>query len=223
MQSLKVSCMDRLERQERQRNYYRNHVVETTGHVRLRGNKRPYPLDERCELCRRKKNLRRKGLTRLAYHHWDDSDLSKGIWLCGKCHNHITHGWSAVQNQIYGRFEKWEHVIGRLTCCRCPLHLSYNSSYPLPKIPKWIEREHGAHHWKLVNAWLMYPAVKKLYDLNERLGHWTKRVQDFCCRGCKWKAAVHAGFPSRSLHLQICAVGKRVNMWRFRVRMFRFS
>lgn len=38
-------------------------------------NKRPYP--GKCELCPKKGYL--------AYHHWDDTNLSKGIWACPKC------------------------------------------------------------------------------------------------------------------------------------------
>jgi len=35
---------------------------------------------EKCEVCG-------KTAKRLSYHHWDNSDLSKGLWLCGRCHN----------------------------------------------------------------------------------------------------------------------------------------
>ncbi len=39
-------------------------------------NKRPKP--KTCELCDNK--------GRLYYHHWDDTDLNKGIWTCSTCH-----------------------------------------------------------------------------------------------------------------------------------------
>ena len=39
--------------------------------------KRPYP--GHCEMCK-------KTAPRLSYHHWDDSRMSMGIWLCSNCH-----------------------------------------------------------------------------------------------------------------------------------------
>ena len=36
-----------------------------------------------CETCSHHKE-------RLAYHHWDDTNPSKGIWVCNKCHHLIT-------------------------------------------------------------------------------------------------------------------------------------
>lgn len=44
-------------------------------------NKREYPTDDSCEICHEKK--------RLAYHHWDDNDLSKGMWICVLCHTAV--------------------------------------------------------------------------------------------------------------------------------------
>ena len=40
-------------------------------------NKRPHP--GYCELCA-------VGNVKLNYHHWDNSDYNKGIWVCYKCH-----------------------------------------------------------------------------------------------------------------------------------------
>jgi uncharacterized CHY-type Zn-finger protein len=36
-----------------------------------------------CELCDRE-------LIRLYYHHWDNGNFSKGMWVCGSCHRFIT-------------------------------------------------------------------------------------------------------------------------------------
>jgi len=41
--------------------------------------KRKYPADELCELC--------KQHNRLVYHHWDDTNFALGMWICQKCHN----------------------------------------------------------------------------------------------------------------------------------------
>lgn len=40
--------------------------------------KRPYPLDGRCELCDMK-------FGKYDYHHFDDNNLSLGIWVCSSC------------------------------------------------------------------------------------------------------------------------------------------
>lgn len=58
----------------------RKHRLTTTGHRRLVGNKRSYPEYQTCELCKKKKRRL------LDYHHYDDNDLSKGLWLCRFCH-----------------------------------------------------------------------------------------------------------------------------------------
>jgi hypothetical protein len=42
-------------------------------------NKRPYPVPQRCEICNEEK--------RLVYHHWNNNNFSKGMWICQKCHN----------------------------------------------------------------------------------------------------------------------------------------
>jgi len=47
--------------------------------IKLRGIKRPYPRNGRCEICNNKHK-------RMPYHHWDDKDISKGIYLCHRCH-----------------------------------------------------------------------------------------------------------------------------------------
>lgn len=51
--------------------------------ILLNVNKRPQPTDMNCENCGNK-------ATRLHYHHWDDRDFSKGIWVCFTCHGGIT-------------------------------------------------------------------------------------------------------------------------------------
>ena len=33
-----------------------------------------------CELCNKKQEYK------LNYHHWDDNNLSKGVWVCVRCH-----------------------------------------------------------------------------------------------------------------------------------------
>lgn len=74
-----------------QREWQRNYRIKT----RLLGdklphskefpapNKRHYPSDCKCEIC----GVER--IRKLNYHHWDDSDFSKGIWVCQSCHNVI--------------------------------------------------------------------------------------------------------------------------------------
>lgn len=59
--------------------------------IDLYGTKRDYPKDRKCELCGAEgKNKRR--IDPLDYHHWDDKNISKGMWLCQKCHRRV-EGW----------------------------------------------------------------------------------------------------------------------------------
>ena len=61
------------------RDYSRKHrIAHVGGTIYNPIGKRSYPLNECCELCGQK--------VRLYYHHWDDLDFSKGMWICNKCH-----------------------------------------------------------------------------------------------------------------------------------------
>ena len=63
----------------RQRNYQRKHRIGQSGKdIRGVKNKRLYPEDNKCELCHKEK--------RLVYHHWNNKDFSKGMWICTICH-----------------------------------------------------------------------------------------------------------------------------------------
>jgi len=65
------------------RDYYRKHIIGENG-----GKKQISGLNKRdwtgyCELCG-------KSNVRLDYHHWDNKNPSKGIWVCFKCHMMVT-------------------------------------------------------------------------------------------------------------------------------------
>ena len=63
----------------RQRDYMRQYRIGQSGKdIRNVKNKRKYPENNKCELCHQ--------AARLVYHHWDNSDFSKGMWICTKCH-----------------------------------------------------------------------------------------------------------------------------------------
>lgn len=70
------------------RDYARHNVLRTTiegKYVILNVHKRQRP--ELCELCGKLSPSvvrSRKGI--LYYHHWDDNNPSKGLWLCLHCH-----------------------------------------------------------------------------------------------------------------------------------------
>lgn len=65
---------------KRQRDYQRKYRIGQNGKdIRGVKNKRGYPKDESCEVCKRNGK-------RLVYHHWDDSDFSQGMWICNRCH-----------------------------------------------------------------------------------------------------------------------------------------
>ena len=61
------------------RDWERKHRLTTTNHRKLVGKKRPYPIDGTCEMCLNKSKS-------LDYHHWDDTNLTKGLWICKSCH-----------------------------------------------------------------------------------------------------------------------------------------
>lgn len=58
--------------------YRRKHML-TTGGRHFRVLKRDYPEDDCCELCGRK-------TIKIDYHHWDETNLGIGMWLCYRCH-----------------------------------------------------------------------------------------------------------------------------------------
>lgn len=54
----------------------RKHILHTDNRYISGLNKREHP--GKCEICNTK--------TRLYYHHWDNNNYSKGMWLCMRCH-----------------------------------------------------------------------------------------------------------------------------------------
>ena len=67
-----------LKQKEWQRKY-RDTYIRTTNKTFRNVNKRPYPMNECCEVCQK---LNKK----LRYHHWDDNNPHWGIWVCFYCH-----------------------------------------------------------------------------------------------------------------------------------------
>jgi hypothetical protein len=51
--------------------------------------KRPKP--NYCELCGKLFSKISNRRNRLAWHHWDDLDTSKGIWSCCTCHDQVEY------------------------------------------------------------------------------------------------------------------------------------
>jgi rubrerythrin len=58
--------------------YHRRHSLTTDGITYYGLSKRPHP--KFCEVCGN------PYIKRLGYHHWDDNDKNKGVWVCRKCH-----------------------------------------------------------------------------------------------------------------------------------------
>lgn len=52
--------------------------IRTKNGKRVYGTRRPNPLGGMCELC--EKTVAKE------YHHWDDTDPTKGVWVCHNCH-----------------------------------------------------------------------------------------------------------------------------------------
>jgi len=81
-------------RRERHKDYARANYIGYSNPAKRRyikvENKRPYSSN--CELCGKK--------TKTVYHHWDDKDYSKGLWLCLRCHN-VAEGVEQGVDQKY--------------------------------------------------------------------------------------------------------------------------
>jgi hypothetical protein len=75
--------------------YHRKRHISISGGGRLTGFKRPWT--DVCELCSRK-------LKMTVYHHWDDNNLMKGLWVCGACHRKIEMYEDKVEPEF---IEKW--------------------------------------------------------------------------------------------------------------------
>jgi len=56
-----------------------------------------------CELCGKDK-------IRLGYHHWDSSDLNKGLWVCSPCHWGIEH-YDKYGFKIINRYKKFQVIL----------------------------------------------------------------------------------------------------------------
>ncbi len=66
------------EQKKKQNDTHRKYYLVIKG-KRVKGIKRPFPADGKCEVCPKKPKF-------LHYHHWDDSNFQRGIWLCDWCH-----------------------------------------------------------------------------------------------------------------------------------------
>jgi predicted amidophosphoribosyltransferase len=86
------------------RNYHRRRCIGTTAGYIGKLNKRLYPKDQKCELC----NLEKK---RLPYHHWDDYNPSKGIWMCNRCHTVVTYIEEGIEKRVVSNYKYLKTVI----------------------------------------------------------------------------------------------------------------
>lgn len=98
----------RLHEQERER----KHRLRLWNGKSIYGDKRDYPKDECCELCGRRSKM-------LGYHHYDDSDLQKGIWICSWCHGFAerfddgyTARYLALREKACGYFGLTDAILG---------------------------------------------------------------------------------------------------------------
>lgn len=86
--------------------YNRKNSVGSTYKI-LKGNKRPYPKDQKCELCHKVKKL-------LTYHHWNDKDLRKGIWVCNREHLYITgYEYTKLHKTFIKKYLKLKNKLTR--------------------------------------------------------------------------------------------------------------
>lgn len=86
-------------RTQKLRDYRRKYIVRSTDNKYLKGKKRPWTST--CEMCEKQPKL-------LGYHHWDDEDISKGVWVCPPCHVKI----EAIDNPEL--VKKWRDLKARI-------------------------------------------------------------------------------------------------------------
>ena len=80
---------------ERDREHRRKHYLKTSdGKIHRNLNKRSYPGE--CEICGKEQAMS------LKYHHWDDNNLSMGLWLCWPCHKfaHLLDEWTLASKYL---------------------------------------------------------------------------------------------------------------------------
>lgn len=85
-------------------------------------NKRPYPQDECCELCRRHRPMK------LVYHHWNDQNFALGIWICRPCHSGV-HFVERVGAKPYLNLKK--RINGEVSLLLATPNHTLFSSHPL--------------------------------------------------------------------------------------------
>lgn len=73
---------------------WRQHVTITTGGRVIKGKKRKRPIDGKCEVSGKECDKEGKPL---AYHHWDDENMLKGVWVCARCHA-LIEGGSTIED-----------------------------------------------------------------------------------------------------------------------------
>lgn len=87
---------------EKLRNYERQTRLSVNG-KRIRIKKREYPINQKCELCNRKKK-------RLGYHHWDNNQPELGMWICVRCH-HVAEALEDLGKNLVKKYFKLKEEI----------------------------------------------------------------------------------------------------------------
>lgn len=70
--------------------------------VRIYGRKRERPQNDLCEVCTTNKIE--------GYHHWDDTNLLKGMWICNSCH-YLANSLEKLKD---GRAKKYFNLKNKL-------------------------------------------------------------------------------------------------------------
>jgi hypothetical protein len=85
---------------KRTRDYYRRRRLgQGNGALTLDRDKRKYPDDQKCELCCKENQ-------RLVYHHWNDEEPWKGIWICLLCHHFVEALEKGITPEDYFNLKK---------------------------------------------------------------------------------------------------------------------
>ncbi|MBC8521268.1 MAG: hypothetical protein H8D26_04670 [Methanomicrobia archaeon] len=100
------SARNRRSERKNEKRHKRTHVTRTSNKKAIYGKKRKRPVNGICELCNRECDKEKKILH---YHHWDDDNIEKGVWVCVICHILIE---DAERNEALLR--KWHSLKAKI-------------------------------------------------------------------------------------------------------------
>ncbi|MCJ7804465.1 hypothetical protein MUP35_01895 [Patescibacteria group bacterium] len=170
--------------------------------------KRKYPDNSYCELCKRK-------VSRLDYHHWDDSKLNQGMWICRYCHafcERSDDGFYPVYLELKKNIElAMPHHIEE-----CMKNKKILKKEEIIKLLK--EGKQGAEISRLLKVNVDYVShIKSINNIPTTL-KWTPEKEEYLInnykRGRAKEIANKLGLTLPSIYTKICKVRIKKNLKR---------